>query len=75
VGVATALLDAAIAYARDHGATLLESYPVDTSEGRVSAAIAYKGTIRMFERAGFSVAARRQANRTTRVRAIMRREM
>jgi GNAT superfamily N-acetyltransferase len=75
VGVATALLDAAIAYARDHGATLLESYPVDTSDGRVSAAIAYKGTVRMFERAGFAVAARRQANRTTRVRPIMRREL
>ena len=31
-GVAAALLDAAIDYARDHGATILEAYPVDTGE-------------------------------------------
>ncbi len=32
-GVANALLAAAIDYARDHGATLLEAYPTDTSTG------------------------------------------
>jgi GNAT superfamily N-acetyltransferase len=73
-GIATALLDAAIAYARDHGATLLESYPIDTAAGRVPAANAYKGTVGMYERAGFEVVARRQSNRTTRVRPIMRRD-
>lgn len=72
-GVATALLDAAIAYAREHGATLLESYPADTSSGRVPAANAYKGTVAMFERAGFAVAARRRANRASAERPIMRR--
>ena len=72
-GVATALLDAAVEYARAHGATLLEAYPVDTSDGRVPAASAFKGTLTMYERAGFQVVATRQANRTTAPRPIVRR--
>jgi GNAT superfamily N-acetyltransferase len=71
-GVARALLDAAIAYAGSHGATTLEAYPVDTSDGRVSAATAFKGTLRMYERAGFEVIARRRANRTSPERPIVR---
>jgi GNAT superfamily N-acetyltransferase len=74
-GVARALLDAAIAYARDHGATLLEGYPADTSAGRVSAAAAYKGTVGMFEEAGFEVIEKRQWNRTSPVRPIVRRSV
>ncbi len=73
-GVAEAMLSAAVDYARDHGATLLEAYPVDTSGGqRVSAASAYHGTLGMFERAGFSVVERRQFNATAPVRPIVRR--
>ena len=71
-GVASALLEAAVEYARAHGATLLEAYPVDTSAGRVSAATAYKGTLHMYERLGFEVVARRQANRTSPERPIVR---
>ena len=52
-GIATALLDAAMAYAAEHGATLLEAYPADTDGGRIPAAQAFKGTLSMFERAGF----------------------
>jgi GNAT superfamily N-acetyltransferase len=74
-GVAHALLDAAIAYARDHGATLLEAYPADTDGRRISAASAYKGTVPMFEAAGFDVVERRQANRTSAPRPIVRREL
>jgi len=74
-GIANALLDAAAAYAREHGATLLEAYPVDTGGGRVSAATAYKGTLAMFKRAGFEVAARRQANRASPLRPIVRRSV
>lgn len=74
-GVARALLDAAIAYARDHGATLLEAYPADTDGGRISAANAFKGTVPMFEGAGFKVVERRQANRTSPPRPIVRREV
>ena len=72
-GVANALLDAAVAYAREHGATLLEGYPVETDGGRVPAANAYKGTLTMFERAGFELVARRRANRASPERPIVRR--
>jgi GNAT superfamily N-acetyltransferase len=72
-GVAHALLDAAIAYARQHGATLLEAYPAETGGKRIPSAAAYRGTVSMFERAGFEVVARRQFNKTTPVRPIVRR--
>ena len=72
-GVAGALLDAAIEYAREHGATVLEAYPADIASGeRIPSPNAYMGTIGMFERAGFKVVARRQANSVTAVRPIVR---
>jgi GNAT superfamily N-acetyltransferase len=74
-GVAAALLDAAIAYARDHGARTLEAYPADTSSGRISSANAYRGTLSMFEAAGFEEVARRQANRASPPRPIVRLEL
>ena len=74
-GVAKAMLEAAIAYARDHGATLIEAYPTDTDGKRIRAADAYRGTLSMFERAGFEVAARRQFNATSPVRPIVRRRV
>ncbi|MFN2483556.1 MAG: GNAT family N-acetyltransferase [Candidatus Limnocylindria bacterium] len=74
-GVASALLDAAIAYAREHGAAALEAYPAETDGERVPAASAYHGTLSMFERAGFEVVAKRQFNRTTPVRLIARRTL
>jgi GNAT superfamily N-acetyltransferase len=74
-GIASALLEAAVDYARAHGATLLEAYPVDTGSGRVPAATAYKGTVGMFERAGFSVAERRRANKSSPERPIVRRRI
>ncbi len=72
-GVAGALLDAAIDYARDLGASTLEAYPLELADGeRIPSANAYTGTLAMFERAGFTVVERRQANATTRVRPIVR---
>ncbi len=56
-GVASALLEAAMAYARDHGAGVLEGYPVATDGSRISSASVYTGTAAMFERAGFEVVA------------------
>ena len=73
-GVAAALLDAAIDYAGNHGATLLEAYPVDTEGRRIPAATAYRGTLGMFERAGFRVVTTRRATSKTRPRPIVRRE-
>lgn len=74
-GVAAALLEAAVGYARSHGARWIETYPADTGGGRIPAASAYKGTLSMFERAGFTVAARRGANRTSPPRPIVRRRL
>lgn len=71
-GVATALLHAAVAFAREQGARLLEAYPVDDSTGRVPSASAYPGTVSMYERAGFESVALRRAASNTRPRRIMR---
>lgn len=72
-GVAAALLTAATEYARDHGATTLEAYPADVPEGkRFPAANVFNGALSMFERAGFKVVERRQANANTRARPIVR---
>jgi GNAT superfamily N-acetyltransferase len=74
-GVATAMLEAGIAYAREHGATMLEAYPADTGDGRRRAADIYQGTLAMFERAGFKVVERRQWNPTTPMRPIVRQSL
>ena len=74
-GVAATLLDAAIEYARSRGATTLEAYPVDTSEGRVPSANVYHGTRSMFEKAGFEIVAERRFNATSKPRLIVRREL
>jgi GNAT superfamily N-acetyltransferase len=75
-GIANALLDAAIDYAREHGATTLEAYPVEVAEGeRIGSGEVYKGTLAMFEHAGFKVVERRQWSATTPVRPIVRRAL
>lgn len=61
-GVAQALLEGAIAYARRHGARLLEAYPVDR-RGRTSDENLWFGTKSMFDRAGFTEVARRRPQR------------
>ena len=74
-GVAAALLDAAVEYARAHGATILEAYPADTGGRKVPAANVFNGTLSMFEKAGFEVVLRRQATKTSTPRPIVRREL
>jgi GNAT superfamily N-acetyltransferase len=61
-GVARALLDGAIAWARQQGATLLEAYPVD-KPGRSRDDTLWFGTKPMFDEAGFSEVARRKPHR------------
>lgn len=56
-GIASALLVAAVAYAREHGARIVEGYPVRTGGSRIASASVYMGTAAMFERAGFTLAA------------------
>jgi GNAT superfamily N-acetyltransferase len=58
-GVAAALLDAAVDFARRRGAEVVEAYPIDTAGGKRSSADLYTGTLAMFERAGFEEVARR----------------
>ena len=66
-GVARAMLDAAVRHVKANGAALLEAYPVDTAGDRVPAANAFRGTLRMFESAGFTEVARRRANASSRI--------
>ncbi|HEX2771364.1 MAG TPA: GNAT family N-acetyltransferase [Micromonosporaceae bacterium] len=71
-GVAGALLDAAVHYARPAGAAALEGYPVAVApSGPPPAAELYTGTVPLFERAGFSVAHRPETGR----RVVMRRAL
>jgi len=71
-GVAKALLDGAIGWAKGQGATILEAYPSDVKGRKVPAANLYHGSLSMFEDAAFAVVARRQFNKTTPVRPIVR---
>lgn len=52
-GIAHALLDGVVEYARKQGAPALEAYPVDTEGARVHGTAAYVGTTGMFEAVGF----------------------
>jgi ribosomal protein S18 acetylase RimI-like enzyme len=74
-GIANALLRSSIEHARANGARTLEAYPVDTDGNRLPSANIYKGTLSMFERVGFSVVARRQANANAAPRPIVRLEL
>jgi GNAT superfamily N-acetyltransferase len=63
-GVGRALAEAAVAYARDHGARIVEGYAVDHSvREKSSSAELFHGTVTMFENAGFSEVARPKADR------------
>jgi hypothetical protein len=63
-GLGHVLLDGAVSMARDHGATVVEAYPVDVSEkGSTSSANLYHGTLSMFVEAGFREVARPAAAR------------
>lgn len=70
-GVARALLDAAVAFAAEHGAEVVEGYAVDTAARPRSSADAYTGTVGMFEQAGFVRVAQRRPN----ARVVMRRDL
>jgi ribosomal protein S18 acetylase RimI-like enzyme len=61
-GVGRALLEGAIAYAKEQGATLIEAYPVD-KPGRSSDENMWFGAKSMYDRAGFREVARRKPQR------------
>jgi ribosomal protein S18 acetylase RimI-like enzyme len=70
-GVARALLQGAIAYARRRGATTLEAYPVDRP-GRSSDEAMWFGAKSMYDAAGFREVARRRPHRPVVRRSIRR---
>ncbi|MGN6176163.1 MAG: GNAT family N-acetyltransferase [Streptosporangiaceae bacterium] len=56
-GISHHLLEGAVAYASSHGAPAIEGYPVDNHGDRVDPTMAYVGTRKLFEDAGFTKAA------------------
>jgi GNAT superfamily N-acetyltransferase len=74
-GVARALLDGLISFARERGAPALEAYPVDTGGARIHGTAAYVGTVGMFERAGFRRILETAARSDHRPRLLMRLEL
>lgn len=56
-GISHALIEGAVEFARSHGAPALEGYPVDNKGAKVDLTMAYVGTRRLFEAAGFAKAA------------------
>ena len=72
-GVAAALLEAAVAFAADHGATAVEGYPKDTEGARKGANEMFVGSMSMFAEAGFEEAARNSPQRPIMRRHIYRR--
>lgn len=76
-GVARALLDGAVDFAREQGAAVVEAYPVVVDEGEgIQAESAFTGTLPMFERAGFTVVADRASDPSaSRLRVVVRRDL
>jgi GNAT superfamily N-acetyltransferase len=71
-GVARALLDGAIRYAREKGAAVLEAYPVEPGGRRVDTAFGYVGFVPMFEAAGFRRVVETGSKSDQRPRILMR---
>jgi GNAT superfamily N-acetyltransferase len=65
-GIGSILLKAAVAFAREHGATAVEGHPVDVTAlraDRVSGSAVFTGTVAMFSAAGFTEVARTHPSR------------
>ena len=60
-GISHQLVEGAVAFARAHGAPAVEGYPVDNEGRKVDQTMAYVGTRRLFERAGFEKVADTQS--------------
>ena len=64
-GLSVGLINAAVAFAKQHGATIVEAYPIDTevSNSKFVPVFNWTGVAKSFERAGFVAIARRSATR------------
>ncbi|UOY02691.1 GNAT family N-acetyltransferase [Blastococcus sp. PRF04-17] len=74
-GIAHHLVDGAVEFARVHGAPAIEGYPVDNAGEKVDLTMAYVGTVKLFERAGFVKAADTQSVTNGFPRVLMRRDL
>jgi GNAT superfamily N-acetyltransferase len=71
-GVAGALLDGVIEFARRSGAPGVEGYPIDPESERVNSSFGYVGLTSMFERRGFRRVVQTDAHSDHRPRWLMR---
>ena len=62
-GVSVGLLKAAVRFARDRGAKIVEGYPQDLGQSKLPDAFVWTGISQSFVRAGFKEAARRSPKR------------
>jgi GNAT superfamily N-acetyltransferase len=53
-GISHHLLAGAVEFARDHGAPAIEGYPLDNTGKKIDLTMAYAGTRKLFEKAGFT---------------------
>ncbi|MDY0909980.1 GNAT family N-acetyltransferase [Microbacterium sp. CFBP9034] len=74
-GIAHALLDGAVEFAKKGGAPAIEGYPVDNKGEKVDLTMAYVGTRRLFEKAGFRKAADTDSVLNGFPRVVMRLEL
>ena len=72
-GISHVLLEGAVSYAVQRGAPVVEGYPVDNRGEKVDLTMAYVGTRKLFEDAGFSLAGTTDATSAGFPRVIMRR--
>lgn len=62
-GLTARLLDAAVSTARDAGARVVEAYPLDPTATKRSSTELYRGTVSVFENAGFTIVDRPKPDR------------
>ena len=62
-GISTALVNEAVKYCFDHGAKIVEAYPVQPKKDRMQDAFAWTGLYSTFVNAGFKEVARRSETR------------
>ncbi|MFE4080767.1 GNAT family N-acetyltransferase [Paenarthrobacter sp. YIM B13468] len=74
-GISHTLLQGAIDFAKSHGAPAIEGYPVDNKGNKVDLTMAYVGTRRLFEKAGFTKVAETTSVLNGFPRVLMRLEL
>ena len=63
IGLSAALLNAAVDFARQHGARIIEGYPVEPKKDKMPDVFAWQGFAGVFRKVGFKEVARRTETR------------